>query len=396
MRIPITKPFLDQAEQLQVTEVLKSGWLMQGPRVAEFEDRFKDYIKSKYAVAVSSCSTALQLAMKVCGLKAGDEVILPSFTWVATAAAVEECGARPVFCDIDPHTFNIDADQVEDAISSRTKVIIGVNLFGLAANLPRLREIATKNHAILVEDAACSLGATIAGKHTGTFGRLACFSFHPRKSITTGEGGMITGDNPIDGEILRSLRSHGYEVLSTPKRESKPNDLGDVDKVGYNYRLTDLQAAIGLAQMNKLEGIISRKREIADIYDQQLAGLAELSLPVEPAGYRHTYQSYVTVVDVRSDPAASMTLRNEIMLSLERKGIATRPGTHAVHSLAYYKRKYNIKNEACPNSLKAMNQTIALPLYPTMTEQEIDYVISNVRSAIMELAISTRSEVAVN
>jgi perosamine synthetase len=303
-----------------------------------------------------------------------------------------------VFCDIDPLTFNIDANQVESLISSSTRAIIAVNLFGLAADLPRLAQIACKHGLYLVEDAACSLGATVDGRQSGTFGRIGCFSFHPRKSITTGEGGMIVGNCEEDENSLRSLRSHGFRTTSKPGSPSVPYDLGEFDRVGYNYRMTDLQAAVGIAQVKKLDGIIARRREIAATYHRELKGIQLFRLPVEPARYFHTYQSYVVMVECDGDSidsrAQAMKQRNKIMLKLQSDGIATRPGTHAVHTLSYYRQRYDLTAATCPCATDAMNLSIALPLYPSMTEGEIEYVITRCHSAVTE--VGSGSSVAVH
>jgi dTDP-4-amino-4,6-dideoxygalactose transaminase len=387
MHIPICRPHIDGTELAEVASVLQSGWLMQGPKVEQLECLVKEYVGADFAVATSSCSTALHLAMRLCGIKSGDEVIVPSYTWVATAAAVEECGGRPVFCDIDAPTFNINPDLIEGLITARTRAIVAVNLFGLTADLPRIAQITCKHGLYLVEDAACSLGATVNGHQSGTFGRVGCFSFHPRKSITTGEGGMIVGHCREDAALLRSLRSHGYRVhREVVVAETPPYDLGDYDKVGHNYRLTDLQAAVGVAQMNKLEQIIRSRREMAARYTRELAGMDGITLPSEPTGYLHTYQSYVLMINDDGGDAASRRkageLRNRIMLMLRADGIATRPGTHAVHSQSYYRTKYGLKNDSCPNAYQAMVQSIALPLFPTMTESELSFVIERVIAAV--------------
>lgn len=384
MNIALSKPLFDRQELTEVEQVLASGWVMQGPKVEEFEKMFAAYVGSKWAVAVTSCSTALHLAMLAIKVGKGDEVIVPSLTWIATAAAVEECGGRAVFCDVDLDTYNIDIACVERLITTRTKAIIAVNLFGLAANLPELQALATRHGIVLVEDAACSLGATIAGKQSGTFGRLGCFSFHPRKSITTGEGGMIVGDSPEDERLLRSLRSHGVRIAeSAPVPAVQPFDLGDFDHLGYNYRMTDLQAAIGIAQMRKLDAILDRRKEIARQYDRVLSGLAGVDLPTAPPGYGHTYQSYVVLITQSSgepqNAESLQQLRNSIMIQLKKAGIATRPGTHAVHTLKYFREKYGISEQSCPRALAAMNQSIALPLHPQLTGREIDYISENFR-----------------
>ncbi len=384
MPIPLSQPWFDDDEQREVAAVLNSGWVMQGPKVAELEGAFRDYVGAPWAVAVSSCSTALHLAMRAAGIGPGDEVIVPSLTWIATAAAIEECGARPVFCDVRLTDFNIDASQIEALLSPRTRAIIVVNLFGLAADLPAIKAIADRAGVILIEDAACSLGATVNGKQSGTFGRMGCFSFHPRKSITTGEGGMIVGSDLADERLLRSLRSHGVVVDSHPGKKP-PFDLGDFDNLGYNYRLTDIQAAVGVAQMRKLERILQRRREIAAYYDRELADLELISLPRADRGFVHSYQSYVLYINPVEQDCAGNTLgercRNQIMLELESRGIATRPGTHAVHALAYYRTKYGLSNWSFPNSYRAMTQTIALPLYPKMSQSDCEFIVENVHQA---------------
>jgi perosamine synthetase len=382
MNIALSKPLFDGQELVEIEKVLASGWVMQGPKVEEFEQLFAAYVGSRWAVAVSSCSTALHLAMSALGVGKGDEVIVPSLTWIATAAAVEECGARAVFCDVETNTFNIDIRHAERLITQRTKAIIAVNLFGLAANLPELKKLASSHGIELIEDAACSLGATVNGRQSGTFGRLGCFSFHPRKSITTGEGGMIVGDSPGDERLLRSLRSHGVRIpASAPTTAPQPYDLGDFDQLGYNYRLTDLQAAVGIAQMRKLAQILTRRREIARIYDRELAGLAGVQLPEAPSGFEHTYQSYVVLITPAGrefrDPESLHELRNRMMIELKNAGVATRPGTHAVHALKYFRDKYGLEGRSLPNAMAVMNQSIALPLHPLLTSGEVSFICSN-------------------
>lgn len=389
MNIPISKPLFDSDELAEVKQVLDSGWVMQGPKVAAFEKAFAEYLGMPWAVAVSSCSTALHLALLAGGIRPGDEVIVPSLTWIATAAAIEECGAKPVFCDVRLDTFNIDTEQVERLINKRTRAIIAVNLFGLAAQLPELRDLAQRKNLILIEDAACSLGATIKGQLSGTFGRLSCFSFHPRKSITTGEGGMIVGHDRNDELKLRSLRSHGAKIDVNASVKKQPFDLGDFDQLGYNYRMTDLQAAVGLAQMKKLNPILKTRQGIAREYDFAFAGLRELYTPAVPHNYGHTYQSYVLLVgDTQGSQESaqlSFDFRDRMMIKLADAGIATRPGTHAVHALGYFKDKYGLREWDLPNAYRAMRQSIALPLYPTMMTEEINFVIEKVKTTYGEL-----------
>lgn len=390
MNIALSKPLFDEDELAEVQQVLNSGWVMQGPKVDEFELAFARVVGSEWAVAVSSCSTALHLAMKAIGIGLGDEVIVPALTWIATAAAVEECGARPVFCDIDPSTFNINPKRAEELISPRTKAIVAVNLFGLAADLLKLRDLAMSKAIPLIEDAACSLGATIHETASGNFGRMGCFSFHPRKSITTGEGGMIVGKSREDEILLRSLRSHGVKMAAPGAKVSpQPFDLGDFDKLGYNYRLTDLQAAVGVAQLRKLDKIIERRREIAAAYNQGLADIDLLTLPSEPIGYRHTYQSYVVLVGACGPDRIAATraheVRNKIMVELKKAGVASRPGTHAVHALDFFRKKYGTSEWSSPFAYCAMNQSIALPLHPLLTNSEVAYVVTVMRGIISSI-----------
>lgn len=400
MQIPLSQPLFDEDEQREVAAVLKSGWVMQGPKVAEFETAVREFVGTRWAVAVSSCSTALHLALRTLDLKASDQVIVPSLTWIATAAAIEQCGAMPVFADIDRRTFNINPERVASLITRHTRAVIAVNLFGLAAVLPQLVEICERRGIALIEDAACSLGATVQGRQSGSFGRMGCFSFHPRKSITTGEGGMIVGNDPADERRLRSWRSHGVVIDAVPGKK-QPFDLGDFDELGYNYRLTDLQAAVGVAQMRKLAAIIERRRDIASYYSAQLGREPHLITPIEANGFRHTYQSYVLTVvpngEAGGDPTEAEARRNRMMLKLAEQGIATRPGTHAVHTLKYFREKYGLKRSCCPNAYRAMTASIALPLYPAMTQEQLEHVVAAVKRTngdVGQIGLSTNKAIA--
>lgn len=391
MRVPLSKPLFDGAEQRAICEVLDSGWVMQGSRVAELERRFAAFVGTPWAIATSSCTTALHLAMRAVGVGPGDEVIVPSLTWVATAAAVEECGAETVFADSRLDTYNMDIEHARSLITSRTRAIVAVSLFGLAADLPVLTKLCDEHGIILIEDAACSLGATCGGRQSGGFGRLACFSLHPRKSITTGEGGVIVGADARDEGYLRRARSHGI-ILPSEGESLPPHEMGDVELCGYNYRLTDLQASLGLAQFDKLSDILRRRREIASIYTRAFSDLEGINTPFEPASCRHSYQSYVLLVTAPTgDDAESERLRNAMMIQLERRGVATRPGTHAVHSLSYFRDKYKLHRRSLPNAYRAMTRTIALPLYPSMTQSETCYVIESVRAVYEEIFTSVNS-----
>jgi perosamine synthetase len=393
MKVPITKPYFDEEEEKAVCDVLKSGWLVQGPKVAEFERLVAEYVGVKFARASSSCTTSLHLALLALGVGPGDEVVLPSLTYIASANAVEYTGARPVFVDVDLKTFNINPQQAEEYLEqakkrgSRVKGIIPVHLFGLMADMAPIMEIAKEYNLVVIEDAACALGSLYNGTHAGTFGNAGCFSFHPRKPTTTGEGGILTTNNPEIASKVQSLRDHGAAVSDMARHGKGGFLLPEFDVLGYNYRMTDLQGAIGVEQMKKLSWILEGRMEKAKRYDEELDGLPWLKTPNVPEGYKHTYQSYVTLV--RSTEYKNLTLdaieklnqfRDWVMAGLEEKGVATRQGTHAVHTLNYYKKKYGLKDEDYLNSLAADRLSMTIPLYPQMTDDEQEYVIEQIKS----------------
>jgi len=385
MKIPITKPFFDKREQDALMEPLTSGWVVQGPKVKEFEEAVRSYTGVNYARATTSCTTALHLALIACGVGKGDEVILPSFTFVASANVVEYVGAKPVFVDIDIDTFNIDLSKIEDSITECTKAIMPVHLFGLCADMDRILEVASIHHLRVIEDAACAIGSYYKEKHAGTMGDASCLSFHPRKSITTGEGGMVLTNNTEIGHRVEILRDHGAEVSDLARHEGKSSLLPEYNTLGYNYRMTDLQGALGVAQMQKLPYILKRKQVLAERYTESLGGLELLQRPTVPNGYVHGYQAYVCLFSPCPPEGITPTQleevrrkRDDFMQQLDHAGIATRQGTHAVHALGYYRRRYNLVPWDFPKAWVAENLTIALPLYPGMTIAEQDYVIEQV------------------
>jgi dTDP-4-amino-4,6-dideoxygalactose transaminase len=384
VKIPISKPYFGEAEQRAVLEPLETGWVVQGPKVAEFERRFAAYTRARHAVATTSCTTALHLAMAACGVGPGDEVILPAFTWVATANVVEMQGARPVFVDIELDTFNLDIGQLEAAITPRTKVLLPVSLFGISAPMEPILAVARRRGLRVVEDAACAVGATYRGSHSGTLADVGCFSFHPRKAITTGEGGMlITADDGL-ACLVRSLRDHGASKSDLARHMgAKSYLLPDFNVLGYNYRMTDLQGALGAAQMERLEWILQQRTRLAERYDAALQSTGWLRPPVVPPECRHGYQAYVCLFQPERPALANVDRlhqsRNALMDALEATGIATRPGTHAVHLLGYYREKYGLGTADYPHAYLADRLTVTLPLYPQMTDVEQDYVVDQVQ-----------------
>jgi len=385
LRVPITKPSLGEAERRAIAEPLESGWVVQGPKVQEFERRFGDYIGAGNAVATTSCTTALHLAVAVLGLKPGDEVLVPAFTWVSTANVVEYMGATPRFCEIELDTFNVDPARFERAIGPNTVGMIPVHLFGLCADMDAVNAIARKHGLWVVEDAACALGAWQGGRHAGTLGDIGAFSFHPRKSITTGEGGMLTTDDPERAELARTLREHGADRSDLSRHETTHSFLlSGFDHLGYNYRMTDLQGALGCAQMERADELLDERRRLAARYDGALAGLDWLSTPAVPEGNVHGYQSYVCLYGVEPSLDSLGRLhdeRNELMLRLEQRGIATRQGTHAPVATGYYSRKYGLREQDFPAAVIAERLSIALPLYPGMSDDDQDLVVEELLAA---------------
>ena len=378
--IPITRAIFDDAEARAVAAVLASGWVVQGPQVAAFEQGFRDFTGLPEAVASTSCTTALHLGLLAEGIGPGDEVIVPSFTWVASANAVIYCGATPVLADVSLETFNITAEEIERRRTPRTRAVMPVHLFGLAAEMDPILELARERSLRVVEDAACALGTLYRGRHVGALGDGGAFSFHPRKAITTGEGGMYTTADPARAKHARSLRDHGAAKSDHARHGARGAALlPTFDMVGYNYRMTDLQAAVGVAQLQKLERILADRIARAGRYDELLAGVAGLVTPVEPEGHRHSYQSYVCRLETdglsEREIRRGNAVRNGVMQALEDERIATRQGTHAVHLLDYYARTYGLRPMDRPGEFAADHLSLTLPLYAGMTDAEQDRVV---------------------
>lgn len=352
-----------------------SGWMTQGPQVAAFEKRFAELHQVKHAIAVSNCTTALHLALLAVGVKPGDEVLVPAFTWVSTANAAMYCGAKPVFVDIDLNSFNIDPNQIAQKRNARTRAIIPVHLFGLCADMEAIRN--TSHGLKIVEDGACAAGAHYNGVPAGGLGDIGCFSFHPRKSVTTGEGGMLTTQQDDLAETLNRLRNHGASISEEQRHKGpKPYILPEFEMVGYNYRMTDLQGAVGNVQLEKLDAFIEYRNQWAAFYERSLASIPWIRTPKTPEGYRHGWQSYVLFIDEDHSPVT----RNQMMEYLQEKGIATRPGTHAVHMLHFYKNQFGIQPEDFPNARKADQQSMSIPLHNLMTEEDFEYVVECIQS----------------
>jgi perosamine synthetase len=373
--IPISLPVTGNDEWQALKEPLETGWLTAGPIVRAFEDAFAERHQVKYAVAVTSATTALHLALIALDIKAGDQVIVPAFTWVSTANVVLYQGAEVVFCDIDPNTFNLDPKKLKEKITPKTKAIMVVHLFGLCAPMDEIKTIA--GDIPLIEDGACAAGSAYKGVPAGGLGLMGCFSFHPRKSITTGEGGMITTNDDVLGEKLQILRNHGASISEEQRHHgAKPYILPDFNVLGYNYRMTDLQGAIGVVQLKKLDQFIDERARWADYYKRELTSIPWLSLPNFSDDYKHGWQSFVLLIDEENAPYS----RNEIMERLQEKGISTRPGTHAVHMLGFYKEKYNIQSEDYPGAQIANDKSISIPLHNRMVKIDFEYIVHTIKN----------------
>jgi dTDP-4-amino-4,6-dideoxygalactose transaminase len=395
MKIPITKAIFDEAEKNTIIKPLETGWVVQGPYVAEFEKLFAEHTKVSHARAMSNCTTALHVGLIAMGIKEGDKVVIPSFTYVASANAVEYTGATVVFCDIDLRTFNMDIEQLKKLLQSdpAIKAIMPVHLFGLCADMPAIKQLASEYQVKIIEDAACAFDSWINDQHAGTFGDCGCFSFHPRKAITTGEGGMLITNNEKLDLMASQLRDHGASKSDLQRhKEAGGSLLPDFTMRGYNYRMTDIQGALGVCQMLKAQRIMQGRRHIAARYDVALQSINALLTPLVPENYIHGYQSYVCLF-VGDENLQHLTVekidrlnvqRNLFMEKLESKGIATRQGTHAVHTLSYYKQRYQLKDADFLMAYAADRLSITLPLYADMTDQEFEYVTNTIHEALTQ------------
>jgi perosamine synthetase len=364
--VPFARPWLGGGEAEAVAEVIASGWLTQGPRVQEFERAFAERVGAPEAVATTSCTTALHLALYASGVGPGDEVIVPSLSFVATANAVWQCGATPVFADVDPRTYNLDPADVERRLTPRTKAVMPVHQVGLPADMDAFIDLAQRHGLALVEDAACAIGALHRDRPIGSLGPLSCFSFHPRKVITCGEGGMIAVHDPEVAERLRRLRQHAMDQSALARHKAKDVVIEHYPERGWNARMTDLQAAVGLCQLGVLDQILDERRRLAERYSALLADIPSLETPYEPEYAERTWQSYAVRVD-----GASPVSAEELMRLLLRDGIATRRGVMAIHLEASYAGS----GSELPHTEAAARDVVLLPLFPGLADEDQDYVV---------------------
>ena len=364
-------PVLDAAELAAVAEVLESGYLTQGARTRQFEAEIAPVTGARHAQAVSSATTGLHLALVGLGVRPGDEVVIPGFSFPATANAVVQQGAIPVFVDIRRDTFNLDPTHLEVAITERTRAIMPVHAFGLCADMDPINEIARRHGLPVLEDAACALGGVYRGRAAGSLGTAGVFSFHPRKIITTAEGGMITTDDDALAERIAVLRAHGAV---------RGELFMEFVDAGFNYRLSDVHAAIGLAQVQKLAAILDGRRRAAASLTARLADIPGVHTPSAPDGVEHTYQSYVVLLDDDID-------RDAVIRAMRDRDVETTLGTYGMHLQPYFRERFGIPDSALPETTRAHHQALTLPLYPQLTDDDLDVVARALRESV---ATSTR------
>ncbi|MCY2687953.1 DegT/DnrJ/EryC1/StrS family aminotransferase [Salinimicrobium sp. TH3] len=370
--IPIAKPFLSKEEAQAAYDTILTGWITQGPKVMEFEEKFAAFTGAKYAVAVSNCTTALHLSLIVAGIGTGDEVICPSMSYIATANAIKYVGATPVFAEVNPRDYNLDVVDVEKKITGKTKAVLLVHQMGMPADIDAFKELCAQYDLKLIEDAACAAGSAYKGEKIGSHSELVCFSFHPRKVITTGDGGMITTNRKDYYDRLKLLRQHGMSVNDRVRHTSEKVIFEDHVEVGYNYRLTDIQAAVGIKQLEKLDWIVQERRKVAAAYNSAFRDLEFIRLPLEKEEDFSNYQSY-SVYLKDSSPVD----RNTLMQKLLDMGIATRRGIMNSHRETAYKE--SIEGLDLPISEDLQDRSILLPVYVPMIDSEISFVIEGFR-----------------
>lgn len=381
-KIPIAKPWMGELEAEAAKRAILSGWVTQGPEVAAFEQEFASYVGAKYGCAVSNCTTALHLALLAVGVKPTDEVITVSHSYIATANSIRYCGAIPVFVDIEPHTYNINPTLIEEAIGDRTRAILVVHQMGMPCDLKAILDISRRYELPVIEDAACAIGSEILWdgqweKIGKPHGDIACFSFHPRKVITTGDGGMLTTNNPEWDKQFRLWRQHGMSIPDTVRHGAKQVIFESYPMLGYNYRMTDIQAAVGREQLKRLPEIVGQRRFLAERYQEKLSDIPGLKLPTQPAWTKSNWQSYCVRLPERCDQVQTM----QAMLDA---GISTRRGIMCAHrEEAYQNEAWLCGSDRLPESEQATDRAIILPLFHQMTELEQDRVVAVLKSVCL-------------
>ena len=370
--IPLTIPEINFKEiEKDLKKVLKSGILTKGPEVKQFEKMVAEYVGTKYAFATTSATTALHLSLAALGIGPADEVLVADFTFPATANVVVQQGAKPVLVDINLDNYNIDIKDLERKITKKTKAIIPVDTFGCPVDMISIMRIAKKYNLAVIEDAACALGAEYKGKKSGSLGDTGCFSFHPRKSITTGEGGIVVTNNSKLAKKISILRDHGGVF-------SKEQGFYRFEMAGFNYRMSEIQALLGIHQMKNIDKMINKKRKLAKIYSKKLSMIKEIKTPRDISYGKHTFQSYVVLLDKKIN-------RNQVIKKMRKKGIETTLGTYALHAQPFFIKQFGYKPGQLKNSFEAFNRTLTLPFFLSITQKQINHIIKTLKNIVKNL-----------
>jgi perosamine synthetase len=372
-QVPLMKPWLDEEEWYAMKDVILSGWVSQGPKVKEFEQKVAAYIGVRHAVAMNACTSAMHIAMKIAGVKYGDEVIVADSTCMANVNAINMAGAVPVFVDIDPDTYNIDPKLIEAKITPKTKVIMNIDQVGLSNDLDALKAICDKHGLTLLDDAATAFGGKYKNKFLGSHNVMATYSFHPRKMITTGEGGMLVTDDDNIAEQARILRATGASVSDLDRHKAKGLILQKYYDSGYNYRLTDMQAAMGIVQLTKIDAMLEQRKNQAEYYNEHLAEISDLQLPFVPEYATPAWSSYC----IKINPKSKKTVP-EVLQTLAAANISARFGIQPLHQEPYFENQ-NYRDEDFPVSCAIADQTFFVPIYPGMTAQQQQYIVETLK-----------------
>ncbi|MFC1513937.1 DegT/DnrJ/EryC1/StrS family aminotransferase [candidate division KSB1 bacterium] len=372
------KSWIGKEEEQEIIETLRSGWLTTGERTRRFEQEFADYTESKFAVGLNSCTAGLFLALKAFDIKPGDEVITTPMTFTATANVILHCGAKPVFVDIDPADLNIDTEKISEAVTIRTKAVIPVHFRGYPCKMDEIVRIAGNNGLIVIEDAAHAIESRYKEKKIGSIGHASCFSFYPNKNMTTGEGGMLTTNNENIASRVRMLSNHGLSRDSWLRYTPSGKPVYEVIEPGYKYNMFDIQAALGLHQLRKIDEFWRRRKQIVEKYDQAFADFPQLSIPEEEKDWKNAYHIY-TLKLVKDQ--LSIT-RDELLDKLKEKGIGVSVHFRALHLQKFYRDKFNFTPESFPVASDISERIFSIPLYPKLTDEEVDHVINSVAGVI--------------
>lgn len=372
MKVPYFVPWITKEDKNAVVKGLSDRWLTNGPNLKKFENGICNFLKSKYALGVGSATQALHLSLRSMGIKSGDEVIVPSFTFVATANAVKYCNAKPILTDVDKETFNIIPSEIKGKITKKTKAIIVVHYGGQSCDMKEIMEIAQKKKIPVIEDCAHAFGSQYRKKFCGNFGKAGCFSFYPTKIITTGEGGAVTTNDFKIAKKVKLLRSQGMDI-SPKEREQEDEWRYDVIDLGYNYRLDEIRASLGCSQLKRVKLINKNRIKIAKLYDKELKNIKGITMPHTKPGRNHIYHLYTIKVD------GYHLSRDQLFKKLSKNGVGTSVQFYPIHLMSLYKDEYKSKTNQFPNSNILKDQVISLPIFPTMTKKQVEKVVSLIK-----------------